>query len=388
MNTRACFLLLLLLFLPLHAESQTPPADPTPPKTAYFSTYPNTKPDGAKWRLGYYESGDYEDYPRILRVIVSGLEQLGWLTTPDIPPGLNGQQTWEFLARNARSRALEFVGDAYWKPGNFDAAERPAVMAAVHARLARRNDIDLIIAMGTWAGQDMAALGAPVPTVVVSASDAVGARIVQSAFDSGQENLHARVQPERYQRQLRLFHETVGFKTLGVVYEDSPAGRTYAAIDAVDQVAREKGFFVQTCNAASSGIEVSQATHNALRCYEALETKVDAMYVTVHRGLTPEAVGRLAASLRQARIPSFAMLGSEDVRSGLLMSLTQADYSYVGRFHAETIARIFNGARPRLLTQIWVDPVKIALNLATARQIGFDPTLDMLLGADEIYETR
>ncbi|MOA55770.1 hypothetical protein D3C78_1796170 [compost metagenome] len=70
------------------------------------------------------------------------------------------------------------------------------------------------------------------------------------------------------------------------------------------------------------------------------------------------------------------------------MSLTQADYSYVGRFHAETIARIFNGARPRLLTQIWVDPVKIALNLATARQIGFDPTLDMLLGADEIYETR
>lgn len=388
MNARAYFLLLLLLFLPLHVESQTPPADPVPPKTAYFSTYPNAKPDGSKWRLGYYESGDYEDYPRVLRVIVAGLEQLGWLTTPDIPPGLNGHQMWEFLAENARSRSLEFVGDAYWKPGNFDAAERPAVMAAVHARLARRNDIDLIIAMGTWAGQDMAALGAPVPTVVASTSDAVGARIVKSAFDSGQENLHARVQPERYQRQLRLFHETVGFKTLGVVYENSPAGRTYAAIDAVDQVAREKGFSVQTCNAASSGIEVSQATHNALRCYDALKTKVDAMYVTVHRGLTPEAVGRLAASLRQARIPSFAMLGSEDVRSGLLMSLTQADYSYVGRFHAETIARIFNGARPRLLTQIWVDPAKISLNLATARHIGFDPTLDMLLAADEIYETR
>ena len=55
--------------------------------------------------------------------------------------------------------------------------------------------------------------------------------------------MHARVQPERYQRQLRLFHEIVGFRKLGLVYEDSPSGRSYAAVDAVRQIAMEKGFF-------------------------------------------------------------------------------------------------------------------------------------------------
>jgi len=153
------------------------------------------------------------------------------------------------------------------------------VRDAITRRLRERHDIDLIIAMGTWAGQDMAALGAPVPTIVASTSDAVGAHIVASAEDSGLENLHARVQPERYQHQVRLFHEIVPFKALGLVYEDS-------------------------------------------------------------------------------------------------------------LFHAETIARVFNGAKPRQLSQIWVDPAKIALNLDTARRIGFDPPVDILLAADEVYEDK
>jgi hypothetical protein len=46
----------------------------------------------------------------------------------------------------------------------------------------------------------------------------------------------------------------------------------------------------------------------------------------------------------EAKLPSFSMLGSTEVRHGALMSIAQADFSYVGLFHAETIARIFNGA--------------------------------------------
>ena len=112
------------------------------------------------------------------------------------------------------------------------------------------------------------------------------------------------------------------------------------------------------------------------------------MYVTVHRGVTPENIGNIAVVLREAKVACFAMLGSAQVRAGLLMSLAQADSSYVGLFHAETIARIFNGAQPRKLSQIWVDPPKIAINLETARRIGFDPPVDILLAADEVYEEK
>ncbi|CUJ46265.1 ABC-type uncharacterized transport system%2C periplasmic component [Achromobacter xylosoxidans] len=390
-------LLSLALLAPAASLAQAAAAAPTAGRAAaappvatpqVFPTKPVMRPDGRKWRIGYFESGDYSEYPRTLRVIVDGLQKLGWITVPVIPDGLNGRQMWEYLADNARSDTLEFVHDAWWQPGNFDAAQRPAVRESIKQRLEGRKDIDLIIAMGTWAGQDMAGLGAPVPTIVASTSDAVGARITRSAQDSGLDNLHARVQPERYQRQVRLFHEIVPFKRLGLVYEDSPEGRTYSAVEAVEQVAREQGFKVLSCNAPSNGIAPEVATRNALECYARLAPQIDAAYVTVHRGVTPTSIDTVAEILRQARVPSFSMLGSEEVKHGLLLSLAQADYSYVGLFYAETMARIFNGAKARELSQVWIDPAKIALNLQTARVIGFDPPVDILLAADEVYEAR
>ncbi len=378
----------LMLCLALLAPAASMAQTAATPAAQVFPTKPAAKPDGAKWRIGYFESGDYSEYPRTLRVTVEGLQKLGWLSLPAMPDGLSGRQMWEFLADNARSDTLEFVRDAWWQPGNFDAAQRPAVREAIKQRLSTRRDIDLIIAMGTWAGQDMAAMGTPVPTIVASTSDAIGARIARSAQDSGQDNLHARVQPERYQRQVRLFHEIVPFKRLGLVYEDSPEGRTYSAVEAVEQVAREQHFEVLTCNAPSNGIPPEVATRNAMECYAKLAPQVDAAYVTVHRGVTPASIDTVAEILRQARVPSFSMLGSEEVKHGLLLSLAQADYSYVGLFYAETMARIFNGAKPRDLSQVWIDPAKIALNLETARVIGFDPPVDILLAADEVYEAQ
>ena len=360
----------------------TPPAA----QTRVFPTTPHARPDGRKWRLGYYDGGNYSEYPRTLRAMVEGLQKLGWLTLPPIPADLDSHQMWQFIAANAKSSTLQFVEDAWWQAGNFDAAQRPVMRAAIEQRIKDKHDIDLIIAMGTWAGQDMATLGAPVPTIVGSTSDPVGSGIIKSDQDSGMDNLFARVQPDRYQRQVRLFHQIVPFKTLGLVYEDSPEGRTYAAVSAVEQVAKEDNFKIVSCNAPATNIDAAQATLNAVDCYRKLSTQVDAMYITVQRGLTPDAVTQVADILRQAKVPSFAMLGSDQVRAGLLMSLAQASYSYVGLFYAETIARIFNGAKPRQLSQIWVDPAKIAINLATARAIGFDPPVDILLAADEVYQ--
>ncbi len=352
-----------------------------------FMTSPVGKPDGSRWRLGYVESGEYSEYPRTLDAIVEGLQRLGWLGLgEDMPAGMTGREMWSWLSRNVRSNHLEFVEDAWWQPGNFDAEQRAPMREAIMRRLNDKKDIDLIIAMGTWAGQDMRALGPPVPTIVGSASDPIAARISDSAADSGRDNLHARVEPERFQRQVRLFHGIVPFKKLGIVYEDSDAGRSYAAVDAVEQVAGELGFAVEHCHARSSSISTEAAIENALNCYRQLSNKVDAFYVTLHRGITSASIKDLAHILEKAKIPSFSMAGSQEVEQGILLSLARADVSYVGLFHAETIARILNGAKPRQLSQLWVDPPKIALNLGTARIIGFDPPVDILLAADEVYE--
>jgi ABC-type uncharacterized transport system substrate-binding protein len=346
---------------------------------------PTRRPDGKKWRIGYVDSGDYSEYPRTLRAIVQGLVQLHWLSPLDLPSHLDSAELWGFLVAHARSDYLEFVADAWWRPGNADPQQRPAVRRAIADRLAKRADLDLILAMGTWAGQDMAALQAPVPTIVASTSDPIAARIIRSVEDSGLKNLHARVEPQRYQRQIRLFHEIFPFKRLGLVYEDSPEGRIYGGVDAVYEIAREAGFSVVACHTPSNGVPQSQATQGVLDCYRQLAPHIDAAYVTVHRGVTPTSIRAVAEVLGRAAIPSFSMLGSGQVQQGILLSVAEADASYVGRFYARTIARILNGESPGDLTQVWTDPSKLAINLQTARLIGFDPPVEALFAADELF---
>ncbi|MBP6705874.1 MAG: hypothetical protein KA134_01165 [Achromobacter sp.] len=384
-------LILAALFLIAPAAAQDEPGAPSTPAQAPAvqsadALQPRPGPGGRRWRIGYVQSGDYQEYPRTLAALVQGLRQLGWLSIGEIPAGLDGRQTWNYIAEHARSDTLSFVRDAWWQPGDFDASARPAMRQAIQDRLTRQGDVDLMIAMGTWAGQDMAAIGPPVPTVVGSASDPVGAGIVASAADSGRENLHARVEPERYEQQIRLFNSIVPFRTLGVVYEDTAEGRGYAALDALRRVAGERGFRVVPCQARTSGVGAPQAQLNVLTCYKRLAATVEAMYVTVSSGLTADITRRLAALLRTRRIPSFAMLGAEEVQNGLLLSMARADYASVGRFHAAIIARILRGESPRRISQLWREPARIAVNFKTMRLIGFDPPMELLLAADDIFE--
>jgi ABC-type uncharacterized transport system substrate-binding protein len=243
-----------------------------------------------------------------------------------------------------------------------------------------------MIAMGTWAGKDLANDSHQTNTMVVSASDAVGAGIIKSIEDSGFDYLHAYVDPYRYQRQVRVFHDMIGFKKLGVVYEDTVDGRSYAAIDMVEKVANERGFSIERCHAVSDIADVDKREKSYLGCFEKLSKKTDAIYVTVHGGVSARSIPKIVDIATSQRIPTFSQSGSEEVKSGILACLSQAGFKYVGQFHAETFAKVFNGAKPNALDQVFEEPKKIAINLKTAVAIGYDPPIEVLGAADEIYE--
>ncbi len=80
------------------------------------------------------------------------------------------------------------------------------------------------------------------------------------------------------------------------------------------------------------------------------------------------------------------MAGSTEVKKGFLMSISQANLKYVGLYYAGVIAKIFNGAEPGDIDQIFEDPQKLAINVKTAQIIVYDPPLKVLEIADEIYE--
>jgi len=353
----------------------------------HYSTVP-TANKGKKWRIGCLESGPFPNYPPNLTAFVTSLAELGWAEKPDIPPRkdeTDAKSIWEWLSTHLKSKYLEFPADAFYSE-NWNNELRKEIKAKVIERLNTKKDIDFMIAMGTWAGQDLANNEHNVSTMVFSSSDPLGSKIIKSVEDSGFDHLHARVDPTRYERQVRLFHDIIGFKRLGVAYEDSSEGRTYAAIAGIEKVAKERGFEVVRCFSKNQVPNIETANESVVNCHKELAPKVDAVYITNQTGVNSKNMQNILEPLYRYKIPTFSQIGSRDVKMGVLLCIAQANFSYVSRFHAETAAKILNGAKPRELPQIFEDPPKISINLAAAKIIGYDPPVDILGAADEIYQ--
>lgn len=351
-----------------------------------FSTAPCAK-NGKKWRIGYFEGGEYINYQLNFLGIIRGLMDMGWLETVEIP-AQSGEQTarlWQWLAGNTQSRYLEFVRGAHYS-GNWDKPLIEEMVSGIVSRLNNKKDIDLIIAAGTKAGLKLAADTHNVPVLVISTTDPLAAGIIKSVEDSGFDHVHARVDPHRHERQIQLFHDIIGFNKLGIAYQDTEQGRSCAALDSVKKVADERGFEIVSCFTTDESADITKDQESVKRCFNALGKSAEAIYVTTQNGVNADSTPALVKIANTYRIPTFTQSHSEQVKYGFLMSISRANFQYVGRFYAETMAKIFNGAKPRDIGQLFEDPPKIAINLKTAELIGYDPPVDVLSAADEIFE--
>ena len=350
-----------------------------------FDTAPVAN-DGKPWRIAYFEGGEYIDYQKILVETVRGLMKSGWLEKQQIPVQ-GGEQTaqfWQWLAKHGKSEYIEFVADGHYS-AEWDEMLRDKTAEQVIQRLNKQQDIDLMIAMGTWAGKALSNDQHSTATMVLSASDPLAAGIIKSVEDSGYDHIHATVDPSRYERQVRVFHDIVNFKRLGVAYENSENGRSYAALDVIESLSKESGFTIVRCHTQSDISDTEKAEASVVDCFRDIAPKVDAIYVTVQGGVTGNSIGKLVKIANEYRVPTFSQSGSDEVSRGLLLSLSQAGFRYVGEFHESTFAKVFNGAEPNQLTQFFEEPPRMAVNLKTAEIVGFNPPLLLLGAADEVY---
>jgi ABC-type uncharacterized transport system substrate-binding protein len=340
---------------------------------------------GEKWRVGYYEGGPYTEYVTTMRTLISGLMKLGWIETSELPTfeDETPRPYWKWLTQ-AQSKYLSFrPEDGY--SANWEKQKRAQNKTEMMDKLTN-NHLDLVIAMGSWAGQDLANNQHSVPTVVVSTSNPLKAGIIKSAEDSGYDHVTARVDKDRYLRQVRMFHRIARFKRLGVVYEDTALGRVYSALDEVQRASTERGFELVTCAALDNNTnDISKANQSCLECYRRLAGQVDAIYVTalncVDRMMDP-----LAEIFITNRIPSFSMIGSKQVKKGVMLSISSdSGHESQGMYNASKIAEILNGVKPRSLPQNFPDPLDVAINMDTVERIGFEMPPSIYKIAHEIY---
>jgi len=351
-----------------------------------FSYQPTTH-QGKKWRIAYYQGGFSSAYFPYLSATVTGLINLGWIERVELPTisDKDPKKLWEWLAKNVKSSYVEFPADAFYS-ADWDSSTRTVMKKAIIDRLNTKKDIDLIIAMGTWAGKDLANNDHQTPTMVMSSTDPVSSGIIASNEDSGYDHVFARVDPRRWERQIRIFHKIIGFKKLGIAYEDSPLGKSYAAIDLIESIAKEKRFEIVRCFTNDDIPNKEQAEASVIKCFETLAPQVDAIYVVIQQGVNAETIPKLVAITNKYHIPTFSQQGSDEVKSGFLMSISrEGGFAPVGRFLAISMAKIFNGAKPRQLNQVFEEGPAIALNLKTAEIIGLYLHAEVLAGADEIY---
>ncbi len=355
-----------------------------------FKTEPHTNADDKPWRIGYYQGGELNTYPKVLLAMVEGLVELGWLEEGELPPPGSKletvEQIWYHLA-SLDNRYLHFVNDGFWS-SEWDDEIRGQNIEKMFKRFNTQRDIDLMIAMGTWAGVDLSTDAHQTNVVVFDAANAVKSGIIDSIQDSGRDYVHARVDPLRNKRQIRLFYNLINFEKLGIAYENSETGEVYAGIDDVRDVAKELGFKVVRCFTTSEVPDnlLHLAEESVRKCYQDFLTSVDAVYITYQKGIENLALLEDGIKMLTERgIYTFSKIGSEHVKIGALMSIALVNYKGVGRFHAKTIAQILNGAKPRQLEQIYPDSMNIAINLDTAKKVGFEPPISLLGATDELY---
>ena len=344
---------------------------------------PKLRPDGKKWTVAYLEGGPYINYKSTLIATIKGLIQLGWIDKVEIPDFGEGEEAdgvWKWL--NGKSKYLNFPSKAFYS-ANWEKTKR----VNLQKKLLKRKDIDFILALGTWAGQDVANNDHSISSMVMSTSDPVKANIIKSIDNSGFGHITARVDPLRWQRQIQLFHTIVKFKNLGLAYENTETGKSYAAVADIEGVAKSKGFKISRCYTKSDIDDTELAYQSLLKCYKSLSKKVDAIFISQQGGLQDDKLKSLLKPFFDEKIPTFAQSGPRHVKKGALLGIARSKFDDVGLYHAKVMAQIFNGKKPIDVAQVFEDPPKIAFNFKAAQLIGFDPPVDILSAADEVFES-
>jgi ABC-type uncharacterized transport system substrate-binding protein len=341
-----------------------------------------------KYRIAYCETEPWLNYAGTLYGLIKGLESSGWVTNTSGLIYKEGQMDtgamWEWLSKQDISPNLEFVGDAHYTLSTMSEAEKQALLS----RLAQSKDIDMVIAMGTSAGVLLANDQHSIPVMVFSTSNAVRSGIIKSEQDSGSNHIWAHMDARIYKRQMNVFFDLFQFKRMGMVYENSAQGRVYAAVDDAVDLSKEMGFEVVSMPIVEPKNKDDKERYyrDLLAVHRQLAEKVDAMYLT----MAPIESNRLIELLQpfyEKNIPVFSQLGTEEVMAGALMSVARADFSGIGVFGADNMIKILQGNSPQTLPQVFENVPHIALNMEVARKIGYKPPFEILLVADEIYQS-
>lgn len=336
-------------------------------------------------RVAAVQGVDFVDNNTALLGLVKGLHALGLVDTlpPDTAANMGIAELWDWLAAHAGGRVIFVPGGFY--DGRRDLARRKQNRDELRQRIDTMGDIDIIVALGTPGGVDMATGMEPATVLVMDSTNPVKAGIVKGREFSGRDTVLATVEGSPYYTQLQVFHSIFGFRRLGICYENSAEWRSVIAYDEIRRAAAQLGF--ELVAGLITDFTQDDAHNAALRaeCHRQIATKVDAMYLTMGNGTSRKHLPQLMAPLLEARLPTLSQGGEKDVEAGVLLGFHSTNYDELGLFAANVFRQLLEGKKAGEIRQTFSYDRDIALNLDTAAAIGWDAPLPVLAIMDRVY---
>lgn len=221
---------------------------------------------------------------------------------------------------------------------------------------------DLLLGIGTPAGQSLATGTAEIPTLVTAVTDLKAAKLVKS-YDEPGTNVSGTTNLSPIKKQIDLLLSVVpDAKKIGLLYNAGEVN-SQVQIDVATEYLESLGLEVKVKTATTTN-DVQQAT-------ESVASDVDGIYVPTDSTFASAAslVGKV---VKEYKIPLVA--GSVDqVKEGGLVTLG-VDYVALGKQTGEMAAKILDGdATPSDMPVEYAKNLAFYINQDMAEALGIDP---------------
>lgn len=245
-------------------------------------------------------------------------------------------------------------------------------------RLYNDPEVDLLLAIGVLTSHDLGHRGPlPKPTVAPFTVDPAVQGYPLKKTASGVANFCYLAAPSPIHRDLQAFGELLPFRHLTIL-------SNRAHLEAIPALREEVRAELARQGITMTSVPVDSSAAQALA---ALPQGTDAVYVTPLQRLPQEEFQFLVQGLKERRLPSFSYFGYNEVQQGILAGAAPAsDFSRLARRTALTVQSILLGKDAGELSVFFSQEDRLAINMATARAIGFSPTWEQLIEAELLAE--
>jgi len=255
------------------------------------------------------------------------------------------------------------------------------IRSAIDGQLADP-EIDLVLTIGIFATNDVCRRGElPKPVVAPLAID-VEAQSFPFSTDAdgrmiaGVKNLNYITTPGSVLRDLRKFKEIVQFERVHVLTDALLPQAIPEIADSVIAGGRAIGVKI------FPPVPVVGSADEALAL---LPEDAEAVYITPLHRMSPEEFDRLVAGLIERRLPSFSLIGREEVERGVMAGIRpETDFPRLARRIALNIQRILLGEDAGSLPVALELEEQLVINLETATAVRVFPRNRVALEAELI----